>query len=102
MQNYALVKQVELLASKKGVTPGQLALAWVHSQGDDVFPIPGKANPLQGAGNESEGLGVVERQELLVHSSCHGHVCCVACVCEGSELCFSPKALQYSYAGVIT
>eukprot|EP00891_Asterochloris_glomerata_P003508 jgi/Astpho2/3508/fgenesh1_pm.00057_%23_1_t len=40
-KNYALVKEVELLASKKGVTPGQLALAWVHSQGDDVFPIPG-------------------------------------------------------------
>ena len=63
MQNYALVKEVELLASKKGVTPGQLALAWVHSQGDDVFPIPGK-----GFGNGSEGLGVVQRQERLVHS----------------------------------
>ena len=50
MQNYALVKEVELLASKKGVTPGQLALAWVHSQGDDVFPIPGKAISLQGFG----------------------------------------------------
>ncbi|RYG62853.1 aldo/keto reductase [archaeon] len=29
------------LAAKKGCTPAQLALAWVHSQGEDVFPIPG-------------------------------------------------------------
>ena len=62
MQNYALVKEVELLASKKGVTPGQLALAWVHSQGDDVFPIPGKAIILQNFGCGSEGWDVVERQ----------------------------------------
>ena len=68
VQNYALVKEVELLASKKGVTPGQLALSWVHSQGDDVFPIPGRAHPLQGSGCESEGLGAVEQQGLLVNS----------------------------------
>ncbi|KAL0644267.1 hypothetical protein Bca4012_042557 [Brassica carinata] len=30
-----------LLNSKKGCTPAQLALAWVHHQGDDVCPIPG-------------------------------------------------------------
>ncbi|MDQ1418795.1 MAG: hypothetical protein QOJ52_757, partial [Acidimicrobiaceae bacterium] len=24
-----------------GCTPGQIALAWVHAQGDDVVPIPG-------------------------------------------------------------
>lgn len=29
------------LATSKGCTPSQLALAWVHSQGEDVFPIPG-------------------------------------------------------------
>lgn len=29
------------LAKKKGCKAGQLALAWVHHQGDDVFPIPG-------------------------------------------------------------
>ncbi len=29
------------LAAKKGCTPAQLALAWLHAQGDDVFPIPG-------------------------------------------------------------
>ncbi|KAF0718185.1 Aste57867_1852 [Aphanomyces stellatus] len=29
------------LAKAKGVTPAQLALAWVHARGQDVFPIPG-------------------------------------------------------------
>jgi len=29
------------IAKRKGCTPAQLALAWVHSKGDDVFPIPG-------------------------------------------------------------
>jgi aryl-alcohol dehydrogenase-like predicted oxidoreductase len=29
------------LASKKGVTPAQLALAWVLSEGKDIVPIPG-------------------------------------------------------------
>jgi aryl-alcohol dehydrogenase-like predicted oxidoreductase len=29
------------LAGEKGVTPAQLALAWVLAQGDDIVPIPG-------------------------------------------------------------
>ncbi|CAK4068730.1 unnamed protein product [Aphanomyces euteiches] len=29
------------IAKAKGCTPAQLALAWVHAQGHDVFPIPG-------------------------------------------------------------
>jgi aryl-alcohol dehydrogenase-like predicted oxidoreductase len=40
-RNLDLVAQVEELAAEKGVTPGQLALAWVLAQGDDVVPIPG-------------------------------------------------------------
>lgn len=39
--NLALVDAVRRLADTKGVTPGQLALAWVLAQGDDVVPIPG-------------------------------------------------------------
>ncbi len=39
--NLELVAQVEELAAEKGVTPSQLALAWVLAQGDDVVPIPG-------------------------------------------------------------
>ncbi len=39
--NLALVAEVRRLAEAKGVTAGQLALAWVLAQGDDVVPIPG-------------------------------------------------------------
>jgi aryl-alcohol dehydrogenase-like predicted oxidoreductase len=40
-KNLELVEQVRKLAADKGCTPGQLALAWVLAQGDDVVPIPG-------------------------------------------------------------
>jgi aryl-alcohol dehydrogenase-like predicted oxidoreductase len=39
--NLDLVAQVEAIAAEKGVTPSQLALAWVLAQGEDVVPIPG-------------------------------------------------------------
>ena len=39
--NLALVNRVRSVAERKGVTPGQLALAWVLAQGDDVVLIPG-------------------------------------------------------------
>ena len=40
-RNVALVGIVEQLAITKGCTPGQLALAWVLSRGEDIVPIPG-------------------------------------------------------------
>jgi aryl-alcohol dehydrogenase-like predicted oxidoreductase len=40
-KNQALVARVEEIAKAKGVTAGQLALAWVMAKGDDVVPIPG-------------------------------------------------------------
>jgi aryl-alcohol dehydrogenase-like predicted oxidoreductase len=40
-KNLLLVQQVQDLAAEKGVTAGQLALAWVLAQGDYVIPIPG-------------------------------------------------------------
>jgi aryl-alcohol dehydrogenase-like predicted oxidoreductase len=39
--NLELVDQVAALAQEKGITVGQLALAWLHAQGSDVIPIPG-------------------------------------------------------------
>jgi aryl-alcohol dehydrogenase-like predicted oxidoreductase len=39
--NLRLVDAVRALAEEKGCTPGQLALAWVLAQGEDVVPIPG-------------------------------------------------------------
>ncbi|XP_027352387.1 probable aldo-keto reductase 2 isoform X4 [Abrus precatorius] len=40
-QNKTIFEKVNELAAKKGCTPSQLALAWVHHQGKDVCPIPG-------------------------------------------------------------
>jgi len=40
-RNLLLVQQVQALAAEKGVTAGQLALAWVLAQGDYLIPIPG-------------------------------------------------------------
>jgi aryl-alcohol dehydrogenase-like predicted oxidoreductase len=39
--NVAIVEVVDQLASAKGCTPGQIALAFVHAAGRDVAPIPG-------------------------------------------------------------
>jgi aryl-alcohol dehydrogenase-like predicted oxidoreductase len=39
--NIAIVEKIDALASDKQVTPAQIALAWVHAQGENVVPIPG-------------------------------------------------------------
>jgi aryl-alcohol dehydrogenase-like predicted oxidoreductase len=39
--NVDLVHRIETLAAEKGCTPGQLVLAWLLAQGQDVLPIPG-------------------------------------------------------------
>jgi len=43
--NLALVAALAKVADEKGVSPAQIALAWVHAQGSDVVPIPGTTNP---------------------------------------------------------
>lgn len=40
-RNLHLVERVTKMAAEKGCTPGQLALAWLVNQGEDVVPIPG-------------------------------------------------------------
>ncbi|KAF7150975.1 hypothetical protein RHSIM_Rhsim02G0070600 [Rhododendron simsii] len=40
-QNKKIFEQVSEMAAKKGCTPSQLALAWVHHKGTNVCPIPG-------------------------------------------------------------
>ncbi|KAF3968353.1 hypothetical protein CMV_007742 [Castanea mollissima] len=39
--NKTIFERVNEMAARKGCTPSQLALAWVHHQGKDVCPIPG-------------------------------------------------------------
>lgn len=40
-KNLQLVDRIKAIAAEKGATPGQLALAWLLTQGDDIVPIPG-------------------------------------------------------------
>jgi len=40
-QNLRLAQRVKEIAQEKGITPGQLALAWVLGRGEDIVPIPG-------------------------------------------------------------
>ncbi|MHB9145828.1 MAG: aldo/keto reductase [Symbiobacteriia bacterium] len=40
-QNLQLVDRMKEIAQERGVTPSQLALAWMLAQGEDIVPIPG-------------------------------------------------------------
>jgi aryl-alcohol dehydrogenase-like predicted oxidoreductase len=57
-QNLVLIEALRKCAASQGCTPGQLALAWLLHQGDDIVPIPGtKRRP-----HLEENLGAVEVQ----------------------------------------
>jgi aryl-alcohol dehydrogenase-like predicted oxidoreductase len=43
--NLDLVHRIEAIAQRKSCTPGQLALAWLLAQGQDIIPIPGTKRP---------------------------------------------------------
>jgi aryl-alcohol dehydrogenase-like predicted oxidoreductase len=55
-RNLDLVAKVDEIAAAKGSTPGQLALAWVLAQGDDVVPIPGTTR----AAHLEENVGALD------------------------------------------
>ena len=40
-ENLQLVEIIESIAVERDYTPAQVALSWIHAQGEDVFPIPG-------------------------------------------------------------
>jgi aryl-alcohol dehydrogenase-like predicted oxidoreductase len=40
-KNLALVERVRAIATRRGMAPGQLALAWILAKGEDLVPIPG-------------------------------------------------------------
>ena len=44
-ENLALADRVTEIAERRGITPAQLALAWVMAQGADIVPIPGTKSP---------------------------------------------------------
>jgi aryl-alcohol dehydrogenase-like predicted oxidoreductase len=55
-RNLDVVAKVRQIAAEKGCTPGQLAIAWLLAQGDDVVPIPGTKR----ARYLDENLGALE------------------------------------------
>ncbi len=57
-RNLQLVEEVGRLAAEKDATAGQVALAWLLAQGDDVVPIPGTKHPAR----IEENAGAVELQ----------------------------------------
>lgn len=40
-KNFKLVEKFSAIGKKRGVTSGQLSLAWIMAQGEDFIPIPG-------------------------------------------------------------
>jgi len=44
-KNLALLERIEQIAAARGITPSQLALAWLLAQGEHIVPIPGTTNP---------------------------------------------------------
>ena len=66
-ENLELADRVTELADRHGVTPAQLALAWVLAKGDDIVPIPGTKSPQRLAENAAATdvtLSLGEVQEL--------------------------------------
>ncbi|XP_072974387.1 probable aldo-keto reductase 2 [Typha angustifolia] len=71
-KNIVIFERVNAMATRKGCTPSQLALAWVHHQGSDVCPIPGTTkieNFNQNIGALSVKLTPEEMAELESYAS---------------------------------
>ncbi len=66
-RNLAVVNKVKDIAGRKGIKPGQLALAWVLAQGDDIVPIPGTKRRIYLEENSAAGavrLTDAEQEEI--------------------------------------
>lgn len=63
-QNLRLVEDLTRFAEGKGVTPAQLALAWILAQADNVMPIPGSTR-IEGVKESLEALEVKLSAEEL-------------------------------------
>ena len=64
-KNLELVERVKSIAEKKGITPGQLALAWVLAQGDDIVPIPGTKHRKYLEENIAAGAIAISEAEMV-------------------------------------
>ncbi|MGO1431837.1 MULTISPECIES: aldo/keto reductase [unclassified Halomonas] len=65
--NQKLFERLAALAQALNVTPGQLALAWLKAQGEDIIPIPGTRSPdhmRENLAAETLHLDVTTQQQL--------------------------------------
>jgi aryl-alcohol dehydrogenase-like predicted oxidoreductase len=63
--NLELADRVTEFAENRGVTPAQLALAWVLAKGDDIVPIPGTKSPRRLEENAAATEVTLSADELL-------------------------------------
>jgi aryl-alcohol dehydrogenase-like predicted oxidoreductase len=64
-RNQRLVDEVEAIAAELGVTPGQVALAWLLTKGDNIAPIPGTKRVSRV--EENVGADDVELSSAQIH-----------------------------------
>ncbi len=64
-RNSAIVEKVDLVATEVGATPGQVALAWLLAQGDDIAPIPGTKRVTYLEENVAAASLVLTRDQLV-------------------------------------
>jgi aryl-alcohol dehydrogenase-like predicted oxidoreductase len=61
--NIAIVEKIDEVAAARGVSAAEIALAWVHAQGDDIVPIPGtKRRGYLEANAAAEGLALTSEE----------------------------------------
>jgi aryl-alcohol dehydrogenase-like predicted oxidoreductase len=74
-KNLQAVRELTTLATSKGATAPQLALAWLLSQGEDIVPIPGTRTPTRLAENVAAAeltltqADLTRIDEILPHGS---------------------------------
>jgi aryl-alcohol dehydrogenase-like predicted oxidoreductase len=64
-RNMELVERIKTIAVQKGITPGQLALAWVMAQGNDIVPIPGTKRRTYLEENIAAAAVTISEKELV-------------------------------------
>uniref|UniRef100_J3LWU5 NADP-dependent oxidoreductase domain-containing protein n=1 Tax=Oryza brachyantha TaxID=4533 RepID=J3LWU5_ORYBR len=69
-KNGQIFDRVNAMAIRKGCTPAQLALAWVHHQGTDVCPIPGTTK-IENFNNNVGALSVKLAPEEMAELECY-------------------------------
>lgn len=63
-QNRRQLENLQAFASSRGITPGQLSLAWLLAQGQDVVPIPGTRRPERALENAASAEIVLSEGDL--------------------------------------